>query len=132
MHNFSTEITLIDCPPAADILTINALVASDYVIVPVIPEAKGLDGLFRMVELVEWLNDRGVANTGVLGCVITQIDWRTNLHNGFVQRIRDGLVPVLAEIPMAKGRDQEARLAEAYKPLVETVSTLLEEDPSHA
>lgn len=118
-------VTLLDCPPAADLLTINALVAADYVIVPVIPEPKGLDGLQRMTDLVAWVNTRGISKAQLLGCVITQIDWRTKMHQEHVDQLRTGPVPVLAEITMAKGMDQDQRLRQMYEVLVDEVAAAL-------
>lgn len=108
---------LLDCPPAAGLLTINALVAADQVIVPVIPEPKGLDGLKRMIELLDWLKDRGLSSAQIAGAIITQIDRRTNLHNGHVQKIRETGIPVLGEIPAARGQNAQDLLANAYDDL---------------
>lgn len=119
---------LIDCPPAADLLTINALCAADYVIVPVIPEPKGLDGLNRMRELVAWLNAKRVSRAQILGMVITQMDGRTKGHQQGVIDLQATGVPVLAEIPMAKGQDAATKLRHAYQPLVSAVRDRIEED----
>lgn len=119
---------LIDCPPAADLLTINAICAADYVIVPVIPESKGLDGLNRMRDLVAWLNRKRVSHAQILGMVITQMDARTKGHQQGVIDLQATGVPVLAEIPMAKGQDAAAKLRHAYQPLVTAVRARIEED----
>lgn len=111
------DYILLDCPPAADLLTINALVAADYVIIPVIPESKGVDGLRRMLDLVAWLNRRGLSHAKILGVVITQIDRRTNLHIAHIEEIGAVGVPVLAEIPAARGVDADSRLFAHYQSL---------------
>ncbi len=111
------DYILLDCPPAADLLTINALVAADYVLVPVIPEPKGIDGLNRMIQLVAWLNKRGLSKAQILGTVITQIDRRTVLHAQHIEEIRKVSMPVLAEIPAARGVDADARLLAHYQSL---------------
>ena len=121
------DAILIDCPPAADLLTINALCAADYVIVPVIPEPKGLDGLNRMVELVDWLNRKRVSHAQILGMVVTQMDSRTKGHQAGVLDLQRTGVPVLAEIPMAKGQDADAKLRHAYAPLVTAVLEKIQE-----
>lgn len=124
---------LLDCPPAADLLTINALVAADHVIVPVIPEPKGLDGLRRMIELVAWLNDRGLSHAQVLGTVITQIDRRTNLHNEHLAQFHAAGTAVLAEIPAARGADAGSKLADAYRVLaIEIQNRIACEEVPHA
>lgn len=112
---------LLDCPPAADLLTINALVAADFVIVPVIPEPKGLDGLTRMIELVAWLRQRNLSQVRILGTVTTQIDRRTRLHSEHAALIATQPVPLLAEIPAARGMDAESRLAEHYQELAQAL-----------
>lgn len=119
------DVVLIDCPPSADLLTVNALVAADYVIVPVIPEPKGLDGLDRMVELVEWINSRRLSQAQIMGSVVTQIDWRTNLHANHVELLRNHPAEVLAEITMARGMDAGTRLAQMYQPLAQLVLDLI-------
>ena len=121
------DAILIDCPPAADLLTINAICAADYVIVPVIPEPKGLDGLNRMVELVKWLNSKRVSHAQILGMVITQMDSRTKGHQAGVLDLQRTGVPVLAEIPMAKGQDADSKLRHAYQPLVTAVLGKIQE-----
>ena len=125
------DAILIDCPPAADLLTINALCAADYVIVPVIPEPKGLDGLNRMIELVDWLNRKRVSRAQILGMVVTQMDARTKGHQAGLLDLQRTGVPVLAEIPMAKGQDADAKLRHAYQPLVTAVLDRIQET-SHA
>ena len=121
------DAILIDCPPAADLLTINALCAADYVIVPAIPEFKGIDGLMRMKDLVNWLNRKRVSHAQILGMVVTQMDSRTKGHQQGVLALQRTGVPVLAEIPMAKGQDADSKLRHAYQPLVTAVLGKIQE-----
>lgn len=124
------DYILLDCPPAADLLTINALVAADYVLVPVIPEPKGVDGLNRMIQLVAWLNKRGLSKAQILGTVITQIDRRTVLHAQHIEEIRKVSVPILAEIPAARGVDADSRLFVHYQSLTVAVRNHIAEEDS--
>lgn len=117
-------VVLIDCPPAADLITFNSLIAADHVLVPVIPEAKGLDGLDNTVDLVQQINTRGLGHAQILGKVITQIDWRTKRHNDYVSILRNAALPVLCEVPMAKGMDASDKLSLAYATLVDHIAAM--------
>lgn len=69
----------IDCPPSLDLLTVNALVAADAVIIPVQAEYYALEGLTQLLGTVEAIRHRLNPSLRVAGVVITMADSRTNL-----------------------------------------------------
>jgi chromosome partitioning protein len=83
------DVIIVDCPPSLGLLTINALVASDQVLVPIQCEYYALEGLsqlLRTIELVEENLNRGLHVGGV---VLTMFDARTNLSQQVVEEVRN-------------------------------------------
>ena len=70
---------VLDCPPALDLLTLNALVAADAVLIPMQGEYFALEGISELLDTVERI--RGSLNPGleIEGVVLTMFDERTNL-----------------------------------------------------
>ena len=77
----SYDYVLIDCPPSLNMLTVNALAASDSVIIPMQCEYYALEGLSALLDTIEKI--RKVLNTGlrVEGLLRTMFDPRNNLAN---------------------------------------------------
>lgn len=75
----SGSIVLIDCPPALGLLTVNAMVAADAVLVPLQAEFYALEGLSQLLSTVQQV--RRSANPGlrVNGVLMTMSDYRNNL-----------------------------------------------------
>ncbi|HTJ28128.1 MAG TPA: AAA family ATPase [Candidatus Limnocylindria bacterium] len=70
---------LIDCPPSLGLLTINALTASDEVIIPVQAEYYALEGLSQLVAIVRRIKDGLNPELIIRGVLITMFDGRTKL-----------------------------------------------------
>jgi len=73
------EIILIDAPPSLGLLTVNALVASDAVILPVQAEYYALEGLGQLLETMQIVRTGLNKSLGVMGILITMYDGRTSL-----------------------------------------------------
>ncbi len=70
---------IIDCPPALDLLTINALVASDGVIVPIQCEFFALEGVSQLLDTIDRIRDSFQHNLKIEGILLTMYDDRTTL-----------------------------------------------------
>lgn len=82
---------LIDCPPSLNLLTINALAASDAVLVPVQCEFFALEGLAQLLATIEEIRSRLNPNLSVQGVVLTMYDQRTSLSDLVVDDVRRAL-----------------------------------------
>lgn len=79
---------LIDCPPSLGLLTINALTASDHVIIPVQCEYMALEGLSRLVQTLDLVQRNLNPSLGILGVILTMFDGRTRLAQQVVDEVR--------------------------------------------
>jgi chromosome partitioning protein len=81
------DYIFIDNPPSLGLLTINGLVASDSVLVPVQAEYYALEGLGQLLQTVTLVKDNIKPELEVMGAVITMFDPRTNLANQVLQEL---------------------------------------------
>jgi chromosome partitioning protein len=70
---------LIDCPPALDLLTLNALLAADAVLVPIQCEFFALEGISELMDTVERIRESFQHPLEIAGILLTMFDDRTNL-----------------------------------------------------
>jgi chromosome partitioning protein len=75
------DVILIDCPPALNMLTVNALVAADSVLVPMQCEYYALEGLTALVSTIEQIKASVNADLEIEGILRTMFDPRNNLAN---------------------------------------------------
>ena len=73
------DFVLIDCPPALGVLTLNTLVASDSVLIPLQPEYFALEGLSQFAETIEVVRSHLNPRLGVEGVLLTMYDGRLKL-----------------------------------------------------
>jgi chromosome partitioning protein len=75
------DYVLIDCPPSLSMLTVNALVASKGVIIPIQCEYYALEGLSSLLRTIERVKQRANPSLEITGLVRTMFDARNNLAN---------------------------------------------------
>ena len=83
------DVILIDTPPALGIITVNALVASNYLLVPVQASYYALEGTDDLLETLERVRARPNPELQLLGIIITLFDKRTNLARDIYKQVRE-------------------------------------------
>lgn len=84
------DFVLIDCPPSLGILMTNALAAADEILTPIQCEYYALEGLVKIVRVVEQVRDSGAnPQIKIKGIVMTMFNARTNLSSQVVADVRE-------------------------------------------
>ena len=123
------DFIVLDCPPALDLLTLNALVAADSILIPMQAEYFALEGVSELLDTVERLRQSFNPTLEIEGVVLTMYDDRTNLaqqvtdelKKHFESKLLETIIPrnvKLAEAPSygkpALLYDVRSRGAESY------------------
>src|SRR5699024_7493197 len=103
------DFIVIDCPPALSMLTVNAMTASDSVLVPIQCEFYALDGLSQLIYTIELVQERLNPSLEIEGVVFTMYDARTNLSLQVVENVKDNLTQNIYKTIIPRN----VRLAEA-------------------
>ena len=130
------QFVVFDCPPALDLLTLNALVAADTVLIPMQAEYFALEGVTELLDTIERIRVELNPGLAIEGVVLTMLDERTNLAQSVAAELRGFFGEVmcqttiprnirLAEAP-SHGKpallyDPQARGTEAYHKLAEEI-----------
>ena len=85
------DYIIIDCPPSLSILTVNALAASDTVLVPIQCEFFALEGLSQLMHTIDLIQKRLNPDLEIEGVVFTMYDARTNLSLQVVDEVKKKL-----------------------------------------
>jgi chromosome partitioning protein len=103
------EFILLDCPPALDLLTLNALVAADTLLVPMQAEYFALEGISELISTLERVAGSFNPGLSLEGVLLTMFDDRTNLS----QQVRDNLSNYFGDKVFRTTIPRNIRLAEA-------------------
>lgn len=130
------DYILIDCPPSLGIITINALLASDEVIIPVQCEYYALEGLGQLLETIDLLKNHMSTHLKIKGALLTMFDRRNRLSREIVKEMKrnfpgyvfEAIIPrnvCLAEAPSFSKtiiqHDPYSHGAKAYRQLAEEI-----------
>jgi len=107
--NGAYDICFIDCSPSLSLLTLNALVASDDVIIPVQTHYYALEGLRQLLETIDIVKKRYNKNLDILGILLTFVESRTKLSRQVQRQMREFFGDLVFDTVIHK----DVRLAEA-------------------
>jgi chromosome partitioning protein len=101
------DYIFIDTPPSLGLLTINALTASDSVLIPMQCEYYSLEGISRLMQTIKLVNQRLNKTLHIEGVLFTMFDGRANLTNQIVgevkkyfgQKIYENVIPRNVKLP---------------------------------
>ena len=130
------DYIIIDCPPSLDIITTNALTASNSVIIPVQCEFFALEGITQLLKTIMISQKTLNPNLDIEGVLLTMLDSRTNLgfevvediRSFFKEKVYNTIIPRLVRITEAPSHgepiiayDPHSRGSEAYINLAKEV-----------
>ncbi|MEI6741555.1 MAG: ParA family protein [bacterium] len=140
LQHLEYDVVIIDCPPSLGLLTINAFVASNSIIIPVQSEYYALEGLSELLDTIKRVRVGLNPRLDILGLVVTMHNRRTSLgeqvleelKKHFPSKIFDTIIPRnirLAEAP-SHGKpiyeyDRFSKGAQAYKKLTKEIEKRL-------
>ena len=134
--NIEFDYIFFDCPPSLGLLTLNALTASDNIIVPIQCEYYALEGLGQLMQTVELVQSNLNPELTLLGVVLTMNDARTNLSSQVIEEVKkyfgkdvfNTIIPRNVRLSEAPSfgepivtYDPSSRGAKAYKDLAKEV-----------
>lgn len=103
------DLVLVDCPPSLGLLTVNALVAADHVIVPVQCEYLALEGLAQLLSTIDAVRARLNPQLSILAILLTMEDRRNRLSLQVADEVTRHFPDLVAKVRIPRS----VRLAEA-------------------
>ena len=107
--NLDLDFVLIDCPPSLSLLTVNALVASDAILVPLQAEFFALEGLSQLLLTVKEVRQAANPKLRIEGILLTMMDGRNKL----AQQVESDVRTTLGDLVFNTVIPRNVRLSEA-------------------
>lgn len=136
MDQYRWDFVLIDCPPSLNLLTVNAMIASHSVLIPLQSEFFALEGLSQLMLTIREVRQTANRALRIEGVVLTMFDARNNLSQQVEQDARDNLGELVFETKIPRNvrvseapsfaqpvldYDPTSKGAEAYRELAREV-----------
>ncbi len=139
LKHVTADYILIDCPPSLGVLTINALAAAEYVLIPALPEYLSLRGIAAFYETIDSVRREANRHLQIFGILPTLVDNRTLHAQEIIEAMEKRDLPVLpvridrsvrvAETPLAhetilsygQNYRPSRAIAQAYRDLAEII-----------
>lgn len=83
------DYIFIDSPPSLSLLTINSLLASDYVLIPITPQYLSMEGLRQLLTVINRVKTTMKARVELLGIVFTMVDYRMRITQEVIDTLRN-------------------------------------------
>jgi chromosome partitioning protein len=83
------DYVLVDCPPSLDLLTVNALIAADSVLIPIQCEYFALEGVAELMETIRQIRRLRNPRLEIEGVLLTMFDERTNLSHQVMENLKE-------------------------------------------
>ena len=96
------DYIFIDCPPSLGLLTLNALVASDEVIIPIQSEFFALEGLSQLMNTIKIVKERLNSDLKLNGVILTMYDARTTMSKQVTQEICKYFGDIIYTVPVPR------------------------------
>ncbi|MDI3285745.1 AAA family ATPase [Polyangium sp. 15x6] len=118
-HTAGYEYVILDCPPSLGLLTLNALVAADRVLVPLQCEYYALEGLTYLMATIDRVKAAFNPDLGVEGIVLTMYDGRTSLTHQVADEVKghfkvfDSIIPRNVKLSEAPSHGKPVLLYDA-------------------
>jgi chromosome partitioning protein len=133
------DFILIDCPPSLGILTLNALVAADSVLIPLQCEYYALEGLSQLLKIIGMVQEGINKKLVIEGVVLTMYDSRTRLSqhvvddvkNFFKDKVYDTVIPRNVKLSEAPSFGKPIGVYDPHCPGADTYRKLAEEVLAH-
>lgn len=109
LNGIIADYVIIDCPPSLGLLTVNALCASDRVLIPVQTEYYALEGITQLLQIVQKVQKSANPKLSILGVLMTMFDSRTTLS----RQVQDELSNHFGDLLFKTVIPRNIRLAEA-------------------
>lgn len=81
------DYIIVDCPPSLGLLTLNGLMAADYILIPVQAEYYALEGLGQLLKTIEMVRANLKTDLKILGAILTMFDQRNRLSSDVLNEL---------------------------------------------